>query len=128
RLFLVVVAERPIAEHLEEGVVIGVSSYLFEVIMFAGDAQAFLRVDHPRMSRLLQTKENILEGHHAGIGEEEGRVTGRNQGRAGHDLMAAFGKKSQEAVTNFFPSHQQCSFFMAQPSSGALPSRLSTTS
>src|SRR5713101_7578893 len=38
RLFLVIVAERPIAEHLKEGVVIGVSSHLFEIIMLAGDA------------------------------------------------------------------------------------------
>ena len=38
RLALVVVAERPVAEHLEEGVMVGIASDLLEVVVLAGEA------------------------------------------------------------------------------------------
>ena len=37
-----VVAKRPVAEHLKHGVVIGIMSYLLQVVMLAAHAQAFL--------------------------------------------------------------------------------------
>ena len=36
--FAEVVAKRPVAEHFEEGVVVGVVSYVFEVVVFACNA------------------------------------------------------------------------------------------
>jgi len=41
-LLLEVVAERPVAEHLEHGVVIGVNAYLLEIIVFSRHPQALL--------------------------------------------------------------------------------------
>src|SRR5207247_9718085 len=48
------------------------------------------------------------ERHHAGVGEEQGGITGRNQRRARHDLMAPFSEETQEAVANLFTSHRLC--------------------
>ena len=42
--FLEVVAEGPVAEHLEEGVVVGVVADVFEVVVLAAGADALLRV------------------------------------------------------------------------------------
>ncbi len=41
---LEVVAERPVAQHLEHGVVVRVVSHLFQVVVLTTDAQALLRV------------------------------------------------------------------------------------
>ena len=40
--FLEVVAERPVAEHLEHGMVIGVVTYFLQVVVLAADAQTLL--------------------------------------------------------------------------------------
>ena len=48
RFLLEIIAEAPIAEHLEKGVVISVEPDVFEVVMFPSGANAFLRVGHAR--------------------------------------------------------------------------------
>ena len=50
RLLFEVIAEAPIAEHLEKSVMIGIQPDIFEVIMFAAGADAFLGVGHTRRS------------------------------------------------------------------------------
>ena len=50
RLALEVVAEAPVAEHLEERVVARRPTDLLEVVVLAGDAQAALVVDRPRVA------------------------------------------------------------------------------
>ena len=42
RLYATVFAERPVAEHLEHGVVVGVATDLLQVVVFAGHAKALL--------------------------------------------------------------------------------------
>ena len=41
-LFLEVISERPVAQHLEHGVVVGVVSHFFQVIVLAAYTQTFL--------------------------------------------------------------------------------------
>ena len=71
--FLEVVAEGPVAEHLEEGVVVGVVADVFEVVVFASGADALLRVGCAGWAvgcRLAAEKV----GHelvHPGVGEEQ---------------------------------------------------------
>ena len=48
-LALEVVAEGPVAEHLEEGVVVGVAPHLLEVVVLARDADALLGVGGARV-------------------------------------------------------------------------------
>ena len=43
-LFLEIITERPVSQHFEHRVVIGIVSYLFQVVMFTAYTKTFLRV------------------------------------------------------------------------------------
>src|SRR5438874_1873097 len=49
RFFLEVIAKGPVAEHLEEGVVVSVQTNILKIIMFAAGADAFLCVGRTRI-------------------------------------------------------------------------------
>ena len=86
-LFLEVVAERPVAEHLEHGVVVGVEPDLLKVVMLAADAQTFLRVGDARPFGRLVAQDDVFELVHAGVGEHQrGVVFYDHRGRR-HDLV-----------------------------------------
>ena len=97
RALLEVVAEREVAEHLEEGVVARRVADIVEVVVLAARAHAFLRRDGARIGALFQAGEDVLELHHPGIGEHQGRVVARDERRRGHDLVAVLGKIVEEA-------------------------------
>ena len=77
-VLLEVVAEAPVAEHLEEGVVVGVLAHVVQVVVLAAGADALLRVHHPHALRLLRAEEVRLELVHAGVGEQQRRVVVRH--------------------------------------------------
>ena len=54
--------------------VVGVYANFFEVVVFARDAQALLRVSNSAVLWGLVTQEEVLELVHARIGKHEGRV------------------------------------------------------
>ncbi len=97
RLALEVVAEAPVAHHLEEGVVAGRAPDLLEVVVLAGDPQAALHVDGARVAPLLGPGEDLLELDHARVREQEGLIAGWDQAGAGHDRVAAPGEEVEEA-------------------------------
>ena len=74
RLLLEVVAEGPVAEHFEEGVVVGVLAHIFEIVVLAARANALLRVDRACVVALAASKEDVLELVHACVREEKRRV------------------------------------------------------
>jgi hypothetical protein len=76
RVALEIVAEREVAEHLEEGVVPGGVPHLLEVVVLAAGAHALLRRRRPARpaGRVLHAEEDLLERHHPGVGEEQRRV------------------------------------------------------
>src|SRR5206468_3188198 len=82
RLALVVVAEGPVAEHLEEGVVVGVAPHLLEVVVLAADTETLLQIDRARVGARLLAEEDLLEGHHARVDEEQARVVLGHERRA----------------------------------------------
>ena len=100
RLALEVVAEAPVAEHLEERVVARRPADLLEVVVLAGDAQAALVVDRPRVRARLGAGEDVLELDHAGVGEEQRLVAGRDEAGAGHDGVAALGEELDEPAAD----------------------------
>ena len=65
RLALEVVAEAPVAEHLEERVVARRPPDLLEVVVLAGDPQDALVVDGPRVRARLGPGQDVLELDHA---------------------------------------------------------------
>ncbi len=69
RALLEIVAEGEVAEHLEEGVVARGIADIVEVVVLAAGAHAFLRGDRRGIGTRLKAREDVLELHHAGIGE-----------------------------------------------------------
>ena len=79
RLTLEVVAEAPVAEHLEQGVMARRPADLLEVVVLAGDPQAALVVDRPLVAPRLGPGEDLLELDHPGVREQQGLVAGRDE-------------------------------------------------
>ena len=96
RAVLEVVAEREIAEHLEKRVMPRGVADIVEVVMLAAGAHAFLRGGGALVGTLLDAGEDVLELHHAGIGEHQGRIVARHQRRRRHDLVAVLRKEVQK--------------------------------
>ena len=102
---LEIVAKRPVAEHLEHGVVVGVVAHLLEVVVLARDAQAFLRVGTAARFGVARTQNDVLPLVHARIGEHErGVVFHHHRGRR-HDGVSFFLEKILERLSDFLCCH-----------------------
>ena len=90
---LEIIAEAPVAEHFEEGVVVGIAPHLFQVVVLAADPQALLGIGHAPELRAAHPQEILLELVHPGIGEQQGRVILHHQGCRGDDFVFPLLKK-----------------------------------
>ena len=99
-VFLEIIAEGPVAEHLEEGVVARGVADRIEVVVLAARAQAALDVGRAHVAALFRAQEHVLELHHAGVGEQQGRVVARHQRRGGHDGVALGGEEFEEIAAD----------------------------
>ena len=116
RAILEIIAEREIAEHLEEGVMPRGVADILEVVVLAAGAHAFLRRGGARIGALLGAGEDVLELHHAGIGEQQRRVVARHQRARRHDLVAV-------ALRNSRGRRRECRWWSAWRLSGSFPGR-----
>ncbi len=73
-LFLEIIAERPVAKHLEHGVMISVVTHFLKVVVLARHAKALLAVGHALRLGDAVAQYNILELVHARVGEHQGGV------------------------------------------------------
>ena len=71
---LEVVAEAPVAEHLEHGVVVGVVPHLLKVVVLAAHAEAFLCVRAAPWLRRPCPEDNVFPLIHTGVSEHQRRV------------------------------------------------------
>src|SRR5262249_350566 len=116
RAILEVVAEREVAEHLEERVVAGGVADVVEIVVLAAGAYAFLRGGRAQVRTLFEPGEDVLELHHAGIGEQQGRIVARPERRGRHDLVTVAGKKIEEARPDLVDAaHRSDHFRMLAP-------------
>src|SRR5262249_50192460 len=111
RLFLEVVAERKIAEHLEERVVAGRDADVLEVVVLAGDADALLARRRARVRALVLAGEDILELDHHRVREHERRIVLGNERRRRADLVALALEEVEErrAYVRCRAAHDPCS-------------------
>lgn len=98
--FLEVVTEGEVAAHLEEGAVPGGLPDLLDV----QGAHALLDAGGARELRLDLAQEVRLEGHHAGIDQQQGGVVG-DQGRRRNDGVAALLEEAQPAAADLCRLH-----------------------
>ena len=104
-VFLEVIAEGKIAEHLEKGVVALGEADVFEVVVLAAGADAFLRGGGAVVVALLEAEEDVLELVHAGVGEEQRGIAVRDERGAAHDAVAVFFEEVQEGRADFVAGH-----------------------
>ncbi len=98
RLALEVVAEAPVAEHLEEGVVPRRAADLLEVVVLAGDAQHPLVVDGARVAALFGAGQEVLELDHPAVREQQRLVAGRHEAGARHHGVVALLEELEETL------------------------------
>ena len=102
---LEVIAEREIAQHFEEGVVAAGVADVFQIVVLAARAHAFLRGGGARVVALLEAQEDVLELVHAGVGEQQGGIVRGDQRRTAHDAVAAGGEEVEKALSDFVTCH-----------------------
>ena len=76
---LEIITKREIAQHLEEGVMARRIADILKVIMLAAGPYTFLRCDSAVEADCFQPGKQVLELHHAGIGEHQCRVVLRHK-------------------------------------------------
>ena len=102
---LEVIAERKVAEHFEEGLVAGGVADVFQVVVLAAGAHAFLRADGAVVVAFFTAQQHVLKLHHAGVGEQQGGVVLRDQWGALDDAVAARLEKAPERLANVLTGH-----------------------
>ena len=85
---LEVIAEGPVAEHFEEGVVAAGAADVVEVVVLAAGADALLGVGDALPGGLGGAEEVGLELVHAGVGEQQRGVVLRHDRRGGEEGVA----------------------------------------
>ena len=121
---LEVVAERPVAEHLEEGVMPGGIAHGIEIVVLAAGTQATLDVGRPDVARLFTAEEHILERDHARVGEQQRRVVRRHQRCRRHDGVVLGAEEVEEGRTDLGGFHERSWRGSCETCRGDAPSRI----
>ncbi len=100
-----VVAEGEVAEHFEERVVAAGVADVFEIVVFAAGADAFLRGGGAGVIARFEAQEDLLELVHAGVGEEQRGVVCRHEGRTSNGTMAFAGEIIEKFLANLVTCH-----------------------
>ena len=95
RPVLEVIAKGEIPQHLEKRMMPGGIADVFQIVVLAAGAHAFLRRGGALVGPLLQAGEDVLELHHAGIGEQQCRIVARHE-RARRDDLVLVARKIVE--------------------------------
>ena len=72
--FLEVVTKRPVAQHLEHGVVIGIVTYFLQVVVLTANTQTLLTVGTTAWLGVTGTQNNVLPLVHSSISKHQRRV------------------------------------------------------
>src|SRR5204862_7039784 len=72
-----------------------------QVVVLAAGTNTFLGGGSAFVRSLCQAGDDVLELHHARVGEHQGRVIARNQRGRRHDLMAVNGKEFEKSRPDF---------------------------
>src|SRR5205807_9869469 len=93
--------KRPIAQHLVEGVMVGIAAHLLEVVVLAADTDALLAVDSTTIGSGAGAKEHVLELVHACVREQQRRVVQWHDARRWHERVPVLlGEEVNELLAN----------------------------
>src|SRR5579864_9132296 len=79
---------------------------VFQVVVLAARAHTLLRCSRALVIALLLAQENFLKLVHAGVGEQQRRIVGRHQRRAGHEAVPAGTEKVEKPLPDFVACHR----------------------
>src|SRR5207302_1380485 len=91
--------------HLEERVVAGGASHIFEVVVLAARPHALLAGRRARVRPPLLTEEYALELHHPGVREQERRVVAGDERRRGDTGVPVALEVPQERLADLVAGH-----------------------
>src|SRR3981081_2367187 len=107
RFLFEIVAETPVAEHFEESVVIRVEPDIFEIVVLAASANAFLGIGHARRVPrwFLLAEKDRHELVHARVSEKQiGRIG--QQRRRRHDGVLFLAKEIEKRLSDLRRGHE----------------------
>ncbi len=123
RLFLEVVAEGEVAEHLEERVMAQRGADVLEIVVLAADPHALLRAGRTPVVAPVLAEKHVLELVHSGVGEQQRRVVAGHQGGTPDDAVLVRLEELQEGTADVGRGHAD--YCISRDSSGrALTRRL----
>ena len=99
-ILLEVIAKAEVTQHFKEGVVTRGVADVFQIVVLTTRTNATLRGGRARIITFVETKENILELVHPGVGKQQGRVVMRHQGAARNYLMSFTMEKVEKRLTD----------------------------
>jgi len=105
RITFEVVAKGKVAEHLEERVMARRIADVLEIVMLTTGAHAALRGGRARIISPVLAKKDVLELHHARVGEEQRRVVTRHERTRGDDSVATALKEIEEGAAHIGGAH-----------------------
>ena len=106
RFLLEVIAEGPVAEHLEKRVVIGVEADVVEVVVLAAGADAFcVSATRGGFTAASVAEEDRHELVHAGVGEQQVRRV-RHERRRRHDGVLLLAKEIEKGLADLGGGHE----------------------
>ncbi len=100
-VFLEIVTEGEVPEHLEEGMVARRAAHVVEVVVLAAHAQALLGGGGAFVIAFFLSAEDLLELDHARVGEQEGRIVAGDERRRGDFGVSVFLEIVQKAAADF---------------------------
>ncbi|OIQ76323.1 hypothetical protein GALL_420010 [mine drainage metagenome] len=103
---LEVVAEAEIAQHLEEGMMACGIADVFQVVVLAAGAYAFLAGGGAGVGPLVEAEEHVLELVHSRVGEQQGGVAGWHQGAGGHHGVSLGCEVVEESLSYLVAVHE----------------------
>src|SRR5690606_32401691 len=104
-LALEIIAKTEVAEHFKKRVVTRRIADVFQIVVLAPDTQTALRGSRPRVGALVLAGEYILELHHAGVGEQQGRIIARHQRTGSNNGVFLAGKIIKKFLADFGAVH-----------------------
>lgn len=94
---LEIVAKRKIAEHFKEGVMPGRIADIVEIVMLSACPHALLGCHRARERQCLHPGEDVLELHHACVGEHQRGIVARHKRARRHMFVAVLPEKIDES-------------------------------
>src|SRR5262249_54542506 len=95
-----IIAERKIAEHFKKGVMAFGETDVFEVVVLAASADAFLSGGGAVVVSLFEAEKNVLELVHSGVGEKQRGIAVGNERAAANAAMALALKETEKGLAN----------------------------